>query len=116
MEVFQGEGTLLSVTEHGYGKRTSTNEYRQQTRGGKGIINIRTSARNGKVVNVCHVTDASQVIIVTGQGKIIRLEASGITETATRGTQGVKLIDLGEDDRVAAVTVFEEKEDDTPAS
>lgn len=116
METFSAEGTLLSVTEHGYGKRTSTQEYRLQSRGGKGIINIRATPRNGKVVNVCHVTEGSQVIIMTEQGKIIRLEASGITETATRGTQGVKLIDLSEDDRVAAVTVFEEKENEPPPS
>jgi DNA gyrase subunit A len=115
-ETFKTEGSLLSVTEHGFGKRTSTSEYRRQSRGGQGIINIRTSARNGQVVNVCHVTEQSQVIIVTEQGKIIRLEAAQITETATRGAQGVKLIEVGEEDRVAAVTVFEEEEDQPSAT
>jgi DNA gyrase subunit A len=111
METFCIGGMLLSVTEHGFGKRTSTEQYRRQARGGQGIISIKTTPRNGRVVNVCHVTDKSQVILVTEQGKIIRLEATDITETAGRGAQGVKLIDLNEEDRVAAITVFEEEEE-----
>jgi DNA gyrase subunit A len=111
METFRHGGTLLAVTEHGFGKRTSTEQYRRQARGGQGVISIKTTPRNGKVINVCHVTDSSQVIMVTEQGKIIRLDAVAITETAMRGAQGVKLIDLHEEDRVAAVTVFEEEDE-----
>ena len=113
METFLDPGTLLSVTENGYGKRTSTEEYRRQGRGGKGIININTSERNGKVVGVCHLSSKSEVMLVTEQGKIIRLAASGITETVTRNAQGVRLINLEENDRLAAVTAFEGQENDS---
>ncbi len=116
METFSTSGSLLSVTENGYGKRTSSDEYRRQGRGGKGIININTSERNGKVVDVCHVSEQTQVMMITEQGKIIRLGASDITETVTRNAQGVRLINLEENDHLAAVSAFEEQENDsTPA-
>jgi len=102
---------ILAVTEKGFGKRTAVSEYRQQGRGGQGVINIKTTKRNGPVVSAFAVKDDSEVIIITAKGKIIRLEAGQIRQTVSRGTQGVKLIDLGEDDRVAAMThVLEEKE------
>ncbi|RLB13892.1 MAG: DNA gyrase subunit A, partial [Deltaproteobacteria bacterium] len=96
MEALAERGaTILTVTENGYGKRTKTEEYRVQGRGGKGILTIRTTERNGPVVCAHQVMDQDQVMIITGQGKIIRLKVSDIS-TIGRNTQGVKLIDLGE--------------------
>jgi DNA gyrase subunit A len=103
---------ILAVTENGFGKRTAVSEYRQQGRGGQGVINIRTTKRNGPVVSAFAVRDDSEVIIITAKGKIIRLEAGRIRQTLSRGAQGVKLIDLGGNDQVAAMThVPEEKEE-----
>ena len=102
---------ILAVTEKGFGKRTAVSEYRRQGRGGQGVINIKTTKRNGPVVTAFAVKDDSEVIIITAKGKIIRLEAGQIRQTISRGAQGVKLIKLGEDDKVAAMThVLEEKE------
>jgi DNA gyrase subunit A len=110
MEVFDTtateEGAVLTVTERGYGKRTAISEYRTQGRGGKGIINVRTSTRNGKAVGICNVVESAEVILITEQGKIIRLEASKIRETVTRSAQGVRLIVLEETDRVADLTLI----------
>ena len=102
---------ILAVTENGFGKRTAVSEYRQQGRGGQGVINIKTTKRNGRVISAFAVNDDSEVIIITAKGKIIRLEAGRIRQTVSRSAQGVKLIDLGDDDQVAAMTqVPEEKE------
>jgi len=98
-----GEGAaILTVTENGYGKRTRTGEYRRQTRGGKGILTIKTTERNGPVVYSYQVSDQDQLMIITGQGKIIRLRAADISVIG-RNTQGVKLIDLAEGEKVVAV-------------
>ncbi|MBI4444652.1 MAG: DNA gyrase subunit A [Acidobacteria bacterium] len=112
-------GAILAVTENGYGKRTPVTEYRLQGRGGQGVINMKTTARNGQVVTVCYVQDDSEVIIITERGKIIRLEASRIRQTMSRSAQGVKLIDLEEGDRVADLTLVpreeEQMQDETEA-
>ncbi|MFH0845194.1 MAG: DNA gyrase subunit A [Pseudomonadota bacterium] len=98
-----GEGsTILTVTENGYGKRTKTEEYRIQSRGGKGILTIKTTERNGPVVYAYEVSDLDQLMIMTSIGKIIRLRASDIPVIG-RNTQGVKLIDLGEGEKVVGV-------------
>lgn len=97
-------GDILSVTERGFGKRTPLSEYRRQGRGGQGVINIRTGKRNGNVVGALYVEKDSELILITGKGKTIRLEAETIRRTFARGTQGVKLIDVEEDDLVADVT------------
>ena len=98
-----GEGsTLLTVTENGYGKRTRTEEYRRQARGGKGILTIKPSVRNGPVVYSYQVTDMDQLMIITEHGKIIRLRVADISVIG-RNTQGVKLIDLGEQEKVVGV-------------
>ncbi len=107
METFGEKGLVLSVTERGYGKRTAIGEYRLIARGGKGVINLKTAERNGKVVAALNVEEDSQVMLITAQGKIIRTDASQIRE-AGRSTQGVRLIDLDSDDRVAAASVIEE--------
>lgn len=96
--------SILAVTENGFGKRTAVSEYRRQGRGGQGVINIKTTKRNGPVVSAFTVKDDSEVIIITTKGKIIRLEAALIRKTISRSALGVKLIDLGENDKVAAVT------------
>ena len=101
---------MLSISEHGYGKRTRLEEYRFQSRGGKGVINMRTSDRNGLVVAVLPVTNESQVLIITNQGKLIRVEAKGI-RVSGRSTQGVKLIDASDDDLVTSASLIERQQD-----
>ena len=111
MEVLRPGGTILSVTEQGYGKRTELEEYRIQTRGGIGIINIQTSDRNGKVVGIAHVTDEDELMLITQQGKILRMAAKGI-RTIGRSTQGVRLIDIEGDDRAVSIARLAEKDED----
>ena len=106
METFGEKGLVLSVTERGYGKRTAIGEYRLIARGGKGVINVKTTERNGKVVGALNVEEDSEVMLITAQGKIIRTDSSQIRE-AGRSTQGVRLIDLDSDDRVAACSLIE---------
>ena len=108
MEVLDEGATILTVTEKGFGKRTRTGEYRVQGRGGRGILTIKTTERNGFVVYACQVTDPDQLMIITEQGKIIRLKVGDISVIG-RNTQGVKLIDLAEGEKVVAVAkVIEE--------
>jgi DNA gyrase subunit A len=103
---------MLSISEHGYGKRTKLEEYRFQSRGGKGVINMRTSDRNGLVVAVLPVSNESQVLIITNQGKLIRVEAKYI-RVSGRSTQGVKLIDASDDDLVTSASLIERQQDAT---
>ena len=110
MEVLSLGGTLLSVTEKGYGKRTELDAYRVQTRGGIGIINIQTSERNRSVVGVVQVTDEDEVMIITQQGKILRMAAEGI-RTIGRSTQGVRLIDIEGDDRAVSIVKLDEQDE-----
>ena len=110
MEVVTGDATLLTVCENGYGKRTEVAEYRQQTRGGIGLKNIQTSDRNGPVVGIACVTDKHEVLLVTEQGQIIRMPAAGLRPIG-RDTQGVRLIDLAEGDRVVSIATLEEPEE-----
>ncbi len=115
MEVVRPEGTLLTVTERGYGKRTELDEYRVQSRGGVGVINIATSRRNGRVVGVAFVQDGDELLIITQQGMILRMAAADIRAIG-RATQGVKLIDLeGEDQVVSIAKLAEKEEDEAPA-
>jgi len=108
MEVLDEGATILTVTENGFGKRTRTEEYRVQGRGGKGILTIKTTQRNGLVVYACQVTDPDELMIITEQGKIIRLKVADISVIG-RNTQGVKLIDLAEGEKAVAVAkVIEE--------
>jgi len=102
--------TLLTVTEHGFGKRTDLAEYRSQGRGGKGIITIQTTPRNGDVVAVMQVDPEDDVMIITAGGQIIRLQVANL-RVIGRNTQGVRLIDLGSSDRLAAVAILREKDE-----
>ena len=100
---------ILSVTEAGFGKRTDVEEYRLQTRGGKGVINVKTTARNGKVVGIQLVDETSEIIVISQYGKIIRIDTNTV-RAAGRSTQGVKLLNLEEGDRVAAAVVIPPEE------
>jgi len=94
--------TLLTVTANGYGKRTNITEYRNQARGGSGVIDIKTTEKNGEVVAIREVSDDSEVIIMTESGKMIRCRAKDISVIG-RNTQGVRLIKLKNKDRVTAI-------------
>jgi len=102
MEVLDEGATILTVTQNGYGKRTRTEAYRTQARGGRGILTIKTTEKNGPVVYSYQVTDQDQLMIMTESGKIIRLRAADISLIG-RNTQGVKLIDLAEGEKVVGV-------------
>jgi len=96
---------ILSVTENGYGKRTDANEYRLQSRGGSGVINVKTTSRTGKVVGIAQVDETSQVMLISQFGKIIRMDSTTIRESG-RNAQGVRLLHMEEGDRVAAAVVI----------
>ena len=97
---------VLSVTEGGFGKRTAVEEYRTQGRGGRGIINVKTTEKNGKVVAIMRVQEESDILIMTANGKLIRVRSQDIRSVG-RATQGVRLIHLGDDDKVTAATLVE---------
>ena len=111
MEVVREGGTLLTVAQNGYGKRTELEEYRLQSRGGIGIINIQTSERNGKVVGIVQVGDDDELMLITQQGKILRMASKDI-RTIGRSTQGVRLIDIEGDDRAVSIARLAEKDDE----
>jgi len=111
MEVVRTDGTILTVAQNGYGKRTELEEYRLQSRGGVGIINIQTSDRNGKVVGIAYVHDDDEVMLISQQGMILRTRAGDIRAIG-RATQGVRLIEMEEGDMVVAVAKLAEKEDE----
>jgi DNA gyrase subunit A len=111
MEVVREGGTVLTVAQNGYGKRTGLEEYRLQSRGGVGIINIQTSDRNGKVVGIAYVHDDDELMLISQQGMILRMKAGDI-RTIGRATQGVRLIEMEEGDAVVSVAKLAEREDD----
>jgi len=96
---------ILSITENGYGKRTPADEYRLQGRGGSGVINVKTTERNGKVTGIAQVTEKSEVMLISQYGKIIRMDSSTIRESG-RSAQGVRLLHMEPGDRVAAAVVI----------
>jgi DNA gyrase subunit A len=110
LEVVGAGGTVLTVTGNGYGKRTDIEEYRVQSRGGKGLINIKTSGRNGPVVGVKFLRGDEQVMLITEKGMIIRLNTADIS-TIGRNTQGVRLIQLEEGDHLVSVARLAERDD-----
>ncbi len=111
MTVVRPGATLLTVTENGYGKRTELGEYRVQSRGGVGIISIQASERNGRVAGVACVDGDDEVLLITQQGKVLRMVARDARPIG-RATQGVRLIGIGEDDRVVSVARLVEREGD----
>jgi DNA gyrase subunit A len=110
MEVMRFGQTLFTVTENGFGKRTSIDEYPVHKRGGKGVITIKTSQRNGMVVGILEVHDDEDVMLVTDRGKIIRMPVNTIS-VISRNTQGVKLIGMDPGERVMSAACLAEKED-----
>lgn len=110
MDTVKKDGELLTVTAEGYGKRTSTDEYRGQTRGGKGIINTKITDKTGLVVGIKVVRPGQELMLITGEGIVIRFDVSEIS-VISRNTQGVRLMRTDEDDKVVAVTAVEKKVD-----
>jgi DNA gyrase subunit A len=113
MEVVENDAMILSIAENGFGKRTPLEDYRLTHRGAKGVINMKTTKKTGNVVAILSVREDSELIIVSQNGKIIRIESSTIRQ-AGRSTQGVKLVSLEEADKVAAASVIPEAEPDAP--
>jgi DNA gyrase subunit A len=100
---------MLTISEKGYGKRTPLAEYRITSRGGKGVVNMKTTDRNGYVVAALQVSEDSDVMIITEHGKVIRVHSNEIRE-AGRSTQGVRLLRLDDDDSIAAAASILEEE------
>ena len=109
MTVVRPGGTLLTVTENGFGKRTELGEYRVQSRGGVGIIDIHASKRNGRVAGVAYVEHDDELMLITQQGKILRMVTADIPPIG-RATQGVRLIEIDEDDRVVSLARLAEQD------
>jgi DNA gyrase subunit A len=108
MECVRPGGTVLTVTANGYGKRTDLEEYRLQSRGGSGIINIQTSDRNGVVVGIAYVSGSDEVMLITQQGQTLRMHAQDV-RVIGRATQGVRLIGVAEGDQVVSIVRLEDQ-------
>ena len=111
MEIVADGTVILTVSENGYGKRTDASEYRSQKRGGKGIITIKTTERNGKVVGIKKMADDDELMLSTTLGKVIRIHGANIPVIG-RNTQGVKLINIESDEKVSGVARVAEKEEE----
>ena len=109
-EVVGEQGLILSMSEMGYGKRTDLTDYRLTNRGVKGVINMKTTRKTGNVVGILSVKEDSELMIVTREGKMIRIDSSGIRQ-AGRSTQGVRLVRMEENDLVAAASLIPESEE-----
>ncbi|MGH9610606.1 MAG: DNA gyrase C-terminal beta-propeller domain-containing protein, partial [Bryobacteraceae bacterium] len=107
------EALMLSISEHGFGKRTPVHDYRLTGRGRKGVINMKTTPKVGKVVAVLAVKENSDLMIISKDGKIIRIEAGAIRQ-AGRSTQGVRLVRMEDSDLVAAASAIPDQEEDLP--
>jgi DNA gyrase subunit A len=110
MEIVEKDGLLLSISENGFGKRTPLEDYRLTARGRKGVINMKTTPRVGKVVGILSVKEDSQLMIITKQGQIIRID-SGEIRQAGRSTQGVRLVNVEAGDQVAAASLIPDTEE-----
>ncbi|MBI4212478.1 MAG: DNA gyrase subunit A [Deltaproteobacteria bacterium] len=111
MEVLGSNATILTVTERGYGKRTGRDEYRLQSRAGSGIINLKVTDKTGNVIGVMQVTDQDDIMLVTDGGKVIRSHCSEIS-TIGRATQGVRLINVDQNEKVVSVAKLAEGDED----
>jgi DNA gyrase subunit A len=110
VDLTQKGNLILSVTENGYGKRTPADEYRLTNRAGKGVINVKTTERVGKVVAIALVDENSQVMLISHYGKIIRMDSKTIRESG-RNAQGVRLLQMEPGDKVAAAVVLAPEEE-----
>jgi DNA gyrase subunit A len=116
MEIVRDDSTILTVTENGYGKRSTLADYRSQGRGGKGIITIKTTEKNGKVIGMAQVSADDEILLITSNGKVLRIRTKDISVQG-RNTQGVRLFDIDEGDKVvsfAKLVEREEEKDPTP--
>jgi DNA gyrase subunit A len=111
MEIVRDDSTILTVTEKGYGKRSTLEDYRSQGRGGKGIITIKTTEKNGRVIGMAQVSGEDEIILITSNGKVLRLRAGDISVQG-RNTQGVRLFDIEEGDKVVSFAKVVEREDE----
>ena len=103
-------GQVLTITEKGFGKRTPVSAYRLQSRGGIGVTNIKTTEKNGKVAGISYVFEDDQVLLITEQGMIIRTNVADIRSIG-RSTQGVRIINIDENDLVVAAVKLVDKDD-----
>jgi DNA gyrase subunit A len=110
LEVVKPGGTLLTVTQKGYAKRTQLDEYRVQSRGGLGLKNLEITDKNGLVVGIAQVHENEELLVITQQGKILRTPATEI-RTIGRATQGVRVMDLDDEDSVVSVALVERVEE-----
>ncbi len=110
MDVLRRNAELLTVTEFGYGKRTPTSEYRSQTRGGKGLINMKVTEKTGRVVGIKVVHEDQELILITSEGVVIRTNVADVSVIG-RNTQGVMLMRTDENDRVASIAAIDQKDD-----
>ena len=110
MEIIDDNVEILSVTQNGFGKRTISSEYRKQSRGGKGVIGMKLTDKNGDIVQIKPVSDKEDLMVITDKGQVIRIKISGISLIG-RNTQGVKLIRLKDEEKVVAVEKIFEEED-----
>ncbi len=111
MEIIDDNVEILSVTEKGYGKRTQASQYRRQTRGGKGILAMRLTEKNGDIIDIKPVSDKDDLMIISDKGQVIRTTISGISLMG-RATQGVRIIRLKDDEKVVAVEKVADPEKD----
>ncbi len=113
--IVNDDSLILSISERGFGKRTPAKDYRMQTRGGKGVINMKTTTKVGKVVEILEVQDNTDLMIISKEGQIIRIESQHIRQ-AGRSTQGVTLVKMEGEDRVSAASVVPESPEDPDAA
>ncbi|PIK14337.1 DNA gyrase subunit A [Halobacteriovorax sp. JY17] len=111
MELIDDSVEILSITENGYGKRTAASQYRKQTRGGKGILAMRLTEKNGEIKQIKPVTDKDDLMVITDKGQVVRTKISGISLMG-RATQGVRIIKLKEGEAVVSVEKIVEPDDD----
>jgi DNA gyrase subunit A len=111
MEIVRDDSTILTVTENGFGKRSSLEDYRSQSRGGKGIITIKTTEKNGRVVGIVQVSEDDEILLITRDGKILRTRAKDISVQG-RNTQGVRLLETEGSDKVVSLAKVVERDDE----
>ncbi|MGC1455027.1 MAG: DNA gyrase subunit A [Nitrospirota bacterium] len=114
MEIVRDDSTILTATEYGYGKRSTLEDYRSQGRGGKGIITIKITEKNGRVIGMAQVSADDEIILITSNGKVLRIRANDISVQG-RNTQGVRLFDLEEGDHVVSFAKLMEREEEKEA-
>ncbi len=111
MEIVRDNSTILTVTENGYGKRSTLEDYRSQGRGGKGIITIKTTEKNGRVIGMAQVSEDDEILLITTNGKVLRIRTKDISVQG-RNTQGVRLFDIDEGDKVISFAKVVEREEE----